>query len=262
ALPASQARIYAIKPLAPALSGEVCFFVSFAPSPQIKLHVRRHVEHLLRAGVNVVLILNTDLLPEQFVLDDELTQQLSGLFVRENVGFDFAAWAHMFTLCEGVDRWTRLFLVNDSVVGPLNAQDFARVMGRIRTSNADMLGLTESKLPLPHVQSFFLVFNNAALKSPEVQRIFQRILNLPTKELVIDVYETRLTNVLVKSGLLCETLFPSLANDPHSANDIYYRWDQLIQAGFPYIKTRILTEFGASNKVKELVPVELLQPDS
>jgi len=223
--------------------------------------VQKHIEHLLRAGVNVVLILITDLPPEQFVLDTELLRQLSAAFVRENIGFDFAAWAHMFLLCTGSDRWTRLFLVNDSIVGPLNAQHFARVIERIRASPADVVGLTESKSPLPHVQSFFLVFNATALRSPVVQRVFQRMLSLPTKGQVVDVYETRLSRVLTQNGLRCEVLFPPLSDDPHGADDTFLRWDQLIRAGFPYIKTRILAKLGGDREVKDLVPAEFLRPE-
>jgi lipopolysaccharide biosynthesis protein len=260
--PASQARLHAIKPIDQSLAGEVCFFVSFSPSPRLKLHVQVHIEHLLRAGVHVVLVLNTDLGPEQFALDAEFLQRLSGVFVRENVGFDFAAWAHLYSLCDGIDRWTRLFLVNDSIVGPLSAVDFGRVIERVRNSGADVVGLTENETPLRHVQSFFLVLNASALRNAVVQGIFARILSLPTKGQVIDVYETRLTQVLIRGGLRCEALFAPMSKDPHTANDTYFRWDGLIRTGFPYIKTSVLAEFRNSAAVKDLVPVEFLEPET
>ena len=260
--PATQARLHTIKPLTPALAGEVCFFVSFAPHPRLKAHVATHIRHLLRAGVSVVLILNTDLAPAQMEIAPELLEQLSGAFVRENNGFDFAAWAHLFSLCEGTQHWTRLFLVNDSIVGPLNPAHFDRLMERVRASTADVVGLTENRAPLPHVQSFFLVLNASALRSAIIRRVFQRMLSLPTKSQVIDVYEMRLTQVLTQHGLRCEALFPPLSDDPHSANDTSFRWAQLIRAGFPYIKTSILDRFAGSAQVKALVPAEFLHPDA
>ena len=255
---ATQARLQAIKPVTPGLAGEVCFFVSHAPAPRLKAHVKTHIQHLLRAGVKVVLVLNTDRAPEQMVMDAELLNQLSGAFVRENVGFDFAAWAHLYSLCEATQRWTRLFLVNDSIVGPLNPAHFDRLMERVRGSSADVVGLTENQSPLRHVQSFFLVLNPSALQSAVLRRVFQRMLSLPTKGQVIDVYETRLTHVLTQHGLRCEALFPPLSDDPHSANDTSFRWAQLIRAGFPYIKTSILNKFAGSAQLKALVPAELL----
>lgn len=259
---ADLAQLHAIKPMARPLVGEVCLFVTFASKPQIKRHVQAHVEHLLRAGVNVVLIVNTDLAPDQIVLDAALSARLGGVLVRENIGFDFAAWAHVYLLCEGRDHWTRLLLVNDSIVGPLNAPDFDRMLTRLRGSTADVLGLTESRSPRPHVQSFFLVFNAAALRSAVVQDLFQHMLSLPTKSQVIDVYETRLTQVLRCNGLRCEAMFPPLSQDPHSSNDTYFRWDQLIRAGFPYIKASVLAKFAGSPRIAALVPAEFLPPET
>ena len=263
AAPATEARLHAIKPLVQDLAGEVCFFVSFAPEPRLKPHVKRHIRHLLDADVRVVLILNTDLAPGQFVIDAGMLNELSGVFVRENTGFDFAAWAHLYSLCEAPQHWTRLFLVNDSIVGPLDSQHFHQLMERVRRSSADVVGLTESQSPLRHVQSFFLVFNATALRSPVVQRVFGRMLSLSTKAQVIDVYESRLTQVLTRNGLRCEALFAPLSNDPHSSNDTAFRWAELIRAGFPYIKTSILDRFAGSAKLAAVVPAEFLnaEPD-
>ena len=258
---ATQARLQAIKPTVQPLIGEVCLFVSFASSPRLKRHVHRHVQNLLRVGVQVILILNTDLPASAFALDAELTSQLSGVFVRENTGFDFAAWAHVLSLCEGIDRWTRLYLVNDSIVGPINEPDFDRLIERIRASNADVVGLTENRSPMRHVQSFFLVLNVVALRNPIVQHTFSSMRSLPSKAQVIDVYETRLTQVLTHHGLRCEALFQPLSDDPYSANDTSLRWAELIHAGFPYIKSSVLERFSGSAQVKSLVPTELNQRD-
>jgi lipopolysaccharide biosynthesis protein len=259
--PATRAALHALKPLAADLQGEVCFFVSYAPQTELKKHVQAHIEHLLRAGVQVVLVLNTSLAPAQMRIDDALLARLSGAYVRDNVGFDFAAWAHLYSLCaDQAPHWTRLFLVNDSIVGPLNSAHFDRLMERVRRSSADVVGLTESQLPLRHVQSFFLVFNHTALRHPALQRVFERMLSLPSKGQVIDVYETRLTSVLTEHGLRCEALFPPLSDDPHSSNDTSFRWAQLIEAGFPYIKTSILDRFAGSAQLKAVVPAEWLPP--
>lgn len=260
ALPANAARIHAIKPVSQALAGEVCLFVSYAPQPRLKRHVVGHIEHLLRVGVNVVLILNTDLAADAFVLDAGLQARLAGVFVRENTGFDFAAWAHVYALCEGRDRWTRLFLVNDSIVGPLSATDFDRLIERIRCATADVVGLTENRAPVRHLQSFFLVFNATALRHRVVQCIFLRMLSLPTKDQVIDVYELRLTRVLTKNGLRCEALFAPLSDDPRSSNDTSFRWDQLICGGFPYIKVNTLNKHAGDARIEVLVPAAWRAP--
>jgi lipopolysaccharide biosynthesis protein len=256
--PAQHAAVQALKPIESSLAGEVCFFVSYAAKPELKHHVRVHLEHFLRAGIKVVLILNTDLRADQFNLPPELIAQLSGVLVRENLGFDFAAWAHAYVLCEHRDRWTRLFVVNDSIVGPLSTAAFERVLQRIRASKADWLGLTENSHPCHHIQSFFFAFNATALRHVAVQQVFLSTLNLPTKQQVIDFYETRLTEHLTEHGLHGEALFPHLTRDEQCTNDTYYRWDQLIRAGFPYVKASVLTELGPTPAIKALVPAEFL----
>ena len=260
--PATAAQITTLKPVVQPLAGEVCFFVTFAARPQLKHHVRVHIEHMLRAGIQVVLVVNTELPHAQFTVEPALLQRLSGAYVRQNAGFDFAAWAHLYALCPDRTQWTRLFLVNDSIVGPMDAAAFDRIIERIRASRADFVGLTQSKSPLPHVQSFFLVFQASALRSAAVADVFQRIVSLPTKDQVIDVYETRLTQVLTRRGLHCEALFPPLTDNPYAANDTFFRWDQLLRDGFPYVKASVLKEFGKGELVRSLVPAEFRQPES
>ncbi len=252
ATPAAQARLHTAKPLARGLSGEVCFFVSHAPEPELKPHVKEHLAQLLAAGISVLLVINTDLDPHRIRIDPALQSVLSGVLIRENTGFDFGAWAHVYALCRenGIDTagWTRLFLVNDSIVGPLDAANFSRMIERVRHSSAAVVGLTESLAPLRHLQSYFLVFNAAALRSAFVQRLWLRVLNLPTKQQVIDVYETRLTALLTEHGLPCEALFPALSGDPLSSDDTSLRWAGLLRAGFPYIKARVLAQLPESQR--------------
>jgi lipopolysaccharide biosynthesis protein len=256
ATPAAAAKIRTIKPMAPLASGEVCFFVSHAPSPRLKRHVQAHIEHLLRAGVQLVLVLNTELPLEAMHVDAALLDRLSGAFARENLGFDFAAWAHLYALSPSPNAWARLYLVNDSIVGPLDAGDFDRMMQRIRQTDADIVALTESQLPVPHLQSFFMAFNASALRSEPVRRFFERVLNLPTKAEVIDVYETRLTKMLTLQGLRCRTVFAPLSDDPHSSNDTSFRWAPLIRAGFPYVKTTIVQRHAGTPEFEAVVPAE------
>jgi lipopolysaccharide biosynthesis protein len=135
-------------------------------------------------------------------------------------------------------------------------------MERLRSSTADVVGLTENTAPPRHVQSFFLALNAGALRHAELQRVMARMLSLPSKSQVIDVYETRLTHVLTQHGLRCEALFPRLSDDPHSANDTSFRWAELIEAGFPYIKTSILDRHAGSARLRALVPEAIVNPAS
>jgi lipopolysaccharide biosynthesis protein len=250
ATPAVQARLQVIKPMAAGLAGELCLFVTFADRPHLKPHVVTHLEHLLAAGIHVVLIVNTDLAADDLRIDPRLQARLDGALVRQNIGFDFGAWAHAWSLGEGAGSWSRLYLVNDSIVGPLNGARFARLLERVRSADADVIGLTESLLPRRHLQSYFLVLNGRALRSEALRGLMRRVLNWPTKSQVIEVYETRVTALLEAQGLRCVALFPSLWNDPRSSDDTSARWGELVDAGFPYLKARVIAGHPNDERIR------------
>lgn len=208
----------------------------------------------MRAGVHVVLIVNSDQPERPLDVAEGLRSRLSGIYVRQNAGFDFAAWAHLWSLCPDRSRWSRLLLVNDSIAGPLNADDSERMVARLRGAQADFLGLTENHEPRWHLQGFFLAFNPTVLRHPSFQHFMRGIVNLPTKEMVIDVYEIRLTQMLGEQGLRGEALFPLARSDQYKSNDTVHRWDQLIRVGFPYVKASVVQLQADQPALQALVP--------
>jgi lipopolysaccharide biosynthesis protein len=253
ASPATEAAIVTVRPIPGDLGGEVCLFVTHADAPKLKPHVIEHVDRLMGAGLRVVLIVNTDLDADQMSFDPAWVERLDGLLVRANLGFDFGAWAHALALAGTFERWSRLYLVNDSIVGPLDPAAFDRLLARIRASSADAIGLTEALRPHRHLQSYFLVFSSRALREGTLRAFFARMRNWPEKGQVIDVCETRLTMLLQSSGLRAEALFPSLSGDPLSSDDTSLRWAELVEAGLPYLKTRVIASHANDPRIRALL---------
>lgn len=249
AKPANRAGVQVRKLPERLLDGDVCLFVTHAPEVALKSHVVHHITALTNAGVNVILIANTDLKPETLVIEAALAARLSGFLVRENTGFDFGAWAHAWSLLDR-EAWQRLYLINDSIVGPIDSACFTQMMARIKSSQSDFIGLTESLAPVKHLQSYFLVFNRRALIEPEFDRMMRGVLNFPDKGQVVDVYECRLTQRLCARGLHFEALFPALTTDFHNSDDTLIRWERLLRSGFPYLKTRVVQQFPAHPQVQ------------
>ena len=249
ATPATKARVQVHKLPAHSLAGDVCLFVTHAPKVTLKTHVVHHLLALLGAGVQVILIANTEQKADTLLIDADLAARLSGVLVRENTGFDFGAWAHAWCLLDHA-AWQRLYLVNDSIVGPLDPASFTQMMSRINSSRADFMGLTESLAPVRHLQSYFLVFNRSVLIEPAFDRLMRGVVNFSDKGQVVDVYECRLTQRLCAWGLHFEALFPALTTDVNNSDDTSIRWRQLIEAGFPYLKTRVIQQFPDDHQVK------------
>jgi hypothetical protein len=254
---ATEARIRAVKPLAGTPAGEVCLFVAHAASHALKPHVDHYLGCLAQGGFSVVLIVNADGDGEALTLDGALLARLAGAYVRENAGFDFGGWGHGWALGGGFPAATRLLLVNDSLVGPLDRAAFGALLARLRASAADVVGLTQNFVPHPHLQSFFLSFGRQALASPVLRAILDGMHALPAKALVIDAYETSLTRQLAAAGLSVAALFAPLYEDPLSADDTLLRWRELLDAGFPFVKASLLSGPHAA-QVRACVPEALL----
>jgi hypothetical protein len=250
---ASTARINVVKDLSSPLSGEICLFVSYAPAVRLKPHVAAHLTQLMDAGIHVILAINTDLPLTDIELPAALLERLAACVVRQNTGLDFAAWAHAHAVFADRLAPLRLMLVNDSIVGPLDAGDYRTLLQRMRSAEADVIGLTENFDPRYHLQSFFLVFGPRALGP--VQQVFDGLVNLPTKDLVIDVYETRLTLHLAALGLRCVALFPTPARSRHAPpNDTDLRWAALLAAGFPFVKASVIDRLRDDPHLQSKVP--------
>jgi len=235
-------------------SDEVCLFVTCPSNAALKRHVTTHIEHLLDAGIEVILIINTDLPAAAIQIHDALRDRLAAVLVRANSGYDFAAWAHAWKLTGGLPGCKRLYLINDSIVGPLDTGNFKRIIHRVRASPTDLVGLTDSPNFRFHLQSYFLVVQGSALRSEVFDRFFGNLLCLPTKEHVILLYETRFTAIMQAHGMRCEALFCGPQGVGYTPSDVVHLWSELILDGFPYIKTSVLKSEAADPRLPTLVP--------
>jgi lipopolysaccharide biosynthesis protein len=189
------------------------------------------------------------------IIDADLVERLSGCLIRANSGFDFAAWAHAYSLLEIPQTCKRLYLVNDSLVGPLQPASYVSMIARIRGSTADLVGLTENSEPQPHLQSQFLVVTQRLLRSEVFGRLMRGIVNMPTKEGVIQQYETQITRFLRAHGFGCEAVFPRLGQGD---DDTIHNWAQLIEQGFPFVRTRVLEAVRDTPEAARLLPERYL----
>jgi len=251
---ASHAQWHALRPCSNAKVEDLCLFVSFAPGAQLKPHVIDHVHALMSDGIAVTLIVNTEIAPHEMKVPVELLDRLHGCFIRENVGFDFAAWAHAFSALHPEVCCKRLYLLNDSIVGPLDRVAFRQIIADVRRSTADVVGLTENRKPRLHLQSFFLVFNERVLHSKVLGSFMRGVLNLPSKKLVIDCYETQLTDFLRKAGYRCEALFPNLSGHLGFDDETTRNWKELRERGFPFVKASVLNRFRDDPELMQVIP--------
>ncbi|TCT04734.1 rhamnan synthesis F family protein [Aquabacter spiritensis] len=224
---------------APSPARERVLFVTHAPGGQIKPHLRPYLDALRECGLAVTLIIVAE--PTDDVDPSALLDLVDGLFVRENGGFDFAAWAHVARQIDmsGVQL---LCLANDSMVGPFSVEAMRRVMDRVRASDADLIGLTDNYEFRHHLQSYFLVAKNRGVD--KLTAFLGSVRWLETKQEVIMSYELETLDAFTAAGLTGEALFPSRSEVNRTTNE----WRALIEEGFPFIKMIVLQSLDAEQR--------------
>ena len=81
------------------------------------------------------------------------------------------------------------------------------------------------------------------------------IVNLPTKEGVILQYQTQITRFLRAHGFECEAVFPRLSQGDDDTID---NWAQLIEQGYPFVRTQILEARRDTPEAARLIPERYL----
>ena len=227
------ARVELLKPFRMTPGDEIALFVTHSATGRIKPHVAPYLEALGKAGIKPLLIVVTD---REVDLPQALIDLAAGVMVRANAGYDFAAWAHAIHLYPEVYGAGTLYLVNDSLIGPVDAERFDALLKRVRSSDADMVGLTESHEYRWHVQTFFVALKPRLLSSWWLHTFFDGVRILSDKDSVIRSYEVRFAGAVEQSGHKIEVLFPS----ERAANPTLYDWRGLIERGFPFVKALLV----------------------
>ncbi|WP_342659362.1 rhamnan synthesis F family protein (plasmid) [Sphingomonas sp. NY01] len=163
----------------------------------------------------------------------------SGVLVRENKGYDFAAWATAIRLIPDINRVGVLVMANDSVFGPLSG--FTNFLGRMIESPADLVGAIGSRQNRPHTQSFLLMFKPKALLSSAFGQFWHGIRN-GDREWAIVNYELKLKKHFMDHGLSVEEIFTTPSYLSNNTNPSLLLWKELVEQGFPFVKVQLLRD--------------------
>jgi glycosyltransferase involved in cell wall biosynthesis len=219
----------------PSLHLEAALFVTHSPNGRLKPHVRHYLEALSREGIAITLIVAAD---RGFTEDGPWLRDLvDGLYVRGNEGWDFAAWAHVLRLNRPLFRAEILYWLNDSLIGPVNQDEFHTLLERVRQNPAGLVGLTANEERGRHLQSYFLAMKRPALTSLAFQKFLFDIQCFADKEDAINGYEIRFSPRLAAAGVTVAAIFePSGEHNP-----TIYEWKTLLRQGFAFLKVAAIT---------------------
>lgn len=227
------------------LRNEICLFVAHAPLGTLSEYTLEYIQALRKTGITVLVCIiseNMDMPVDPSVLD-----ATDGLVLRQNLGYDFAAWADMLRNFPEVWQAERLYFVNDSITGPFRPLD--EMISNIRHANAGFFALSECTAGGYHAQSFFFGWNRENLCTEPLREFWQNVAVETDKLQVILKYEhciAALSPYLpdptrqIVFGML--NSIGADADQVTGINPTHHAWQHLLHLGFPFIKTDLLRD--------------------
>lgn len=146
-----------------------------------------------------------------------------GYIQRANVGLDFASWKLALRQIEksGFEskNLSLLVLANDSTIGPLI--DLHAFLNEVEGEKYPVLGgITESREHTYHLQSYFLVCNNALLKCETWNRFWIQVRALRNKVDVIHFFELGMSRKFAAAGIRLKAMIPFEKIQKHSSKPL------------------------------------------
>jgi lipopolysaccharide biosynthesis protein len=248
----------------------LCFFSHFDPDGKIDDYVVFYLKNLVQLGADILFVSTSENL-----LETELEKVLPyciHLIQRKNISLDFGSWKICWDKARDDFKWLeqydQLILANDSVYGPLFP--LKEVFNQMESRGLDLWGTSSSAELEPHLQSYFLVFEKKAMRSPELKKFWKNFRFYRSKPRIIAEYELGVSRLAHRIGWKTGAFIDFDASQCKALNSTLFSWDTLIeQDHFPFLKTEVLKLNRASSprvtqwpeilKSQTGYPVDLIQ---
>ena len=181
----------------------LCIFAHYDKENRVDDYVLYALQKLREFGSDIIFVSTAATLDDDSI--EKLTPYCAHIVVRENLGYDFGSWKQGFAYTRNLLAYQRLILANDSVYGPLH--DLQDLFADMRRRGAEVWAITDSHELKHHLQSYFLVFERAALENPAFAEFWRKLPFYRFKRSVIRDGEIGLPTKLSRSGLLLASAF-------------------------------------------------------
>ncbi len=237
--------------LSPSFKKPVCFFSTYDSKDIVRPSVIHYLDELVQAGFDIVFISSSNAISNEDL--GKLSNYCIKIINRDNKGYDFYSWKTGLEKYPHFREHTAVLLANDSVIGPLF--NISRIIERLETDDADVLGMTDCYQYYPHLQSYFLYCKKQVIVSREFIQFFTRVDALEFKMAIIRKYEVGFSRLLQRRFKLSalydlETLLGQTKYDTRPKKWIdptVHLWKPLItEFDFPFIKKSLVIKKGVS----------------
>lgn len=204
--------------------------------------LREHIEISLKAwrdeNIHVILIIQADSIESASVSIRNIQEYADEIWIRPNKGYDFSAWGEHISRLSLSNKIPsgRIYLTNDSTLGPINKKSFGTMLKRIDESSIDVIALTDNHDNGHHLQSYFLSLSKSATLNPNIQNFFSNIEDKTKIDEVVTSYEIPFGSIAQASGLSISVVFPA----SQSSDPTIFEASELLLRGYPFIKRKCL----------------------
>ena len=254
----------------------VALFVHWSKNDEISNHDLHVIDSLSNEFQKVLVISNSDTNKSSRIFKLNGLHKNVYFISRPNEGYDFGGYQFGMSLLANFSQdITELLLMNNSVF--LIKDSLSDLMTRVRSTTADITGLTNSYERQLHVQSYFLFFGSRAVQDSAIWKWFEDLNTNSDKQVTVDTLEIPMMDQLSRLGfavttvwnfsMLNEFMFSPLATNILSEfrresgvthrlqlmqkgqfhNPTHYMWAYLIELGFPFVKKDLLKSQELSN---------------
>ena len=190
-----------------------------------------YVTALSKLG-DIVFVMDTDLKPKEIEKISKIPNVLYAKAERHGE-YDFGSYKRAYLWAKQnkiLDNYDWLYLVNDSVYGPL--WDLTNVLDNLENSDADLVGMTENcdKCTPKHVQSWFVGLSKKVFENTFFDNFMKKITRIPNKTALVLKYEAGLSWLVVRHGFKMKTIIDS------EHNNIYSDPCSVLIGGVPFVK--------------------------
>lgn len=185
-------------------SVKIAIFVHFDAKGIVHDYVMTYLANLVQAGYRIWFMSNAPTLREES--RQALLSHVAWVHRRNNFGYDFGAYKDGILSALAGETPSEVLLCNDSVYGPF--QPLGPILQRAKSEDADIWGLTESYELRYHLQSYFVLFHQAAIQNPGFLDFWRNAPYVDSRGWLIHHGEINLTQTLMAGGLRVRALFP------------------------------------------------------
>ncbi len=176
----------------------VIIVASFIGNGQISAHLAYLLTKLKKVCDAIILIGDNPILEKEI---KKLSNSVYHASFHRHEEYDFGSYKRGLEYLYkqvGLENIEELILCNDSCIGPIFPME--EMFDTMEKRNVDFWGLTASPEVFPHLQSYFMVFNNKVINHNCFTEYFKDVKKEISRSKVILKYELLLNSVLQKAG--------------------------------------------------------------